>query len=176
MNQPVELYTIDLQPMGGEILHVLGAPDRLIDLRRLAVRAAGTTQLLRDLKNEGFTVVEPQSLVFNPSEPAWAGCMVRFPDTAPHVYAGQALRVVVAEDGLPALLDPQTQEMLMADDRPWRRGEAHPMKGGQLVDPDIPFEQVPLGALVVPEGQFKTPEDEAIFLSDMSTAGYIIAA
>jgi hypothetical protein len=174
MMQTTQLYTLEAQAFGGETLHVLGTPDRLLDLRRITARSCGIPQLIRDLEDAGFVITQPQSVVFDPSDPVWAGSLVRFPDTAPHSYAGRSLQVVSAADGLPALVDAETEELLMADDRPWRKADAHPMKGGQLIDPDMPFEQIPLGPVIVPEGQFRSKEDEAAFIADLRLAGYEI--
>lgn len=171
MQQLYTVFTVD-QPY--DPVFVLGSPGRAADLRGIVARLTAGALVKEALEAAGFAVMDPEPVVFDPVAPSWSGALVRFPDDAPHVYAGKTLRVDVAPDGLPALIDPETQIMLMADDMPWRSADPQAMTGGLLVTPAIAFEQVPLGPVLIPEQQFATGELVQAFRRALQAAGYVV--
>jgi hypothetical protein len=169
-----QLYTVVTADHPYDPVFVLGPPGRATDLRGIAARQTVGALIKDELEAAGFSVMEPEPVVFEPMAPHWHGARVRFPEDAPHIYAGRELRVDSAFDGLPVLVDPETQLLLMADDMPWQASEPRTMTGGLLVTPAYPFEQIPLGPLQVPEQQFAREEDLQDFKRALRVSGYVV--
>lgn len=169
-----QLYTVFTADHPYDPVFVLGAPGRAADLRGIAARQTVGALIKDALEAAGFSVMEPEPVVFESMAPHWHGARVRFPEDAPHIYAGRELRVDSAFDGLPVLVDPETQLLLMADDMPWQATEPRTMTGGLLVTPAYPFEQIPLGRVLVPEQQFANEDDLQDFKRALRVAGYVV--
>lgn len=144
------------------------------------VRAAARllpSAMVTYLQSQGLQVVDSTVIVDDPHKPFWEGAYVSFPQDAGHEYAGKTLMVSEAADGLPMIVDTDQGEMLSSDDMPLKYREtnsAEAVQSGQLWIVPPSFEQVPLGALLIPHGQF--PEEQAKeFAQVLREAGYVLA-
>lgn len=140
------------------------------------VRAA--TRLPSALMHEhllacGLEVVDASVISHDPQKPFWEGAYVRFPQDAGHEYAGKTLALAQAADGLPMLVDPDHGDLLAADDMPLRQvpEPSTASRAGQLLVTEPAFEQVPLGPVWIPEGQFDGQTLEAL-IGVLEAAGY----
>ena len=127
-----------------------------------------------ELERVGLRFTEPSVIIHDPVQPAWEGVRVQFPADAGHEFAGMTLAVTQAADGLPALVDPKTGDLLMADDMPLRQAIAteRAQRGGQLLVTPVGFEQIPLGPVEIPQGQMDS-EQLRTFLAALEAAGFI---
>lgn len=161
-----------------EKVHILLAPDDMAypdDVANLVIRRVADANpdfnwenLRGPLEAKGF--VEPSKVgsAIRPWDESRANqhftFKVRFPATALHEHAGKELHATNAipfEDGKLVLID-ENQQFLNADDQLWHQARPY-------------IEQVPLGAVELPDQQFATPAEFKRAANLLQASGFTLA-